>query len=121
MAKKILIAEDEDALSYALSDVVKGLMYEHVAVKDGEATLKALEESVFDLVLLDIILPKVNGLEVLKRMREAGNKTPVVILTNLSDQASINAATALGAKYYIIKSDSSLDSIRTIIKQALAP
>jgi CheY-like chemotaxis protein len=120
MAKKILVAEDEETLSYALKNVIKDLKHECVVTKDGEEALKALGESTFDLVLLDIILPKVNGLEVLKKMRETGDKTPAVVLTNLNDQDSINAATSLGAMYYIIKSDSSLESISSIIQKALA-
>lgn len=100
---EILIAEDEKQIANSLK---KNLLDEghHVMIAyDGEKALHLLEEIQFDVLLLDWRMPKVSGLEVLKKIRNAGNKLPVILLTALSDIDNKIEALRHGADDYITK------------------
>ena len=103
---KILIIEDDNFLleMLAKTSIKEGLDVE-IAV-NGEDGLEKIGGGKFDLILLDLVLPKMHGLEVLTKLKEENNPTPVIVLSNLFDQESIDKATALGAKDYIIKAQS---------------
>ena len=103
---KILIIEDDNFLleMLAKTTIKEGLDIE-IAV-NGEDGLEKIGGGKFDLILLDLVLPKMHGLEVLTKLKEENNPTPVIVLSNLFDQESIDKATALGAKDYIIKAQS---------------
>ncbi|MBT3282840.1 response regulator [bacterium] len=103
---KILIIEDDNFLleMLAKTSIKEGLDIE-IAV-NGEDGLEKIGGGKFDLILLDLVLPKMHGLEVLTKLKEENNPTPVIVLSNLFDQESIDKATALGAKDYIIKAQS---------------
>lgn len=116
---KILIVEDDNFLleMLAKASVEEGFNIE-IAV-DGEAGLEKIKNDSFDLVLLDLVLPKLHGLELLKKLKEENNTTPVIILSNLYDQESVDTATSLGAKDYIIKAQSTPENIIQKIKTFL--
>ncbi|OGY21203.1 MAG: hypothetical protein A2126_02550 [Candidatus Woykebacteria bacterium GWB1_45_5] len=106
MEKRILIVEDDKFVAE---------LYEHQFTKqgflakiavDGEAALAAVTAEKFDLVLLDIMIPKIDGLEVLKRLKAdpAKRDIPAVILSNLGQEELIKQALQIGAKAYIVKS-----------------
>lgn len=119
--KKILFIEDEPALQQTLGGFLKGQGYEVVSALDGEAGLLAVKSERPDLVLLDLILPKKNGLDVLGEMRAdpAIAAIPVIVLTNIESNDTIKQATELGAKAYLVKTSYSLDEVlekvRTVI------
>ncbi|QQS39306.1 response regulator [Candidatus Woesebacteria bacterium] len=117
--KCILVAEDEDALAYALKLKLNQAGFKVRLVTTGDDVLKALEEREYDLLLLDILMPGKNGFEVMEIMREKAYKTPVVISTNLSDDRDMALAKKLGAKAYLIKTDYSLDEIVEKIEKCL--
>jgi DNA-binding response OmpR family regulator len=81
MTSRILIVEDERHLAEALAHNLKFEGYETVVVGDGEAALERLAAEDFDLVVLDVMLPGISGLDVCRRLREAGNRVPVLFLT----------------------------------------
>jgi len=87
MEKKILFIEDERALHKSLKEILEIENIELVSAFDGEEGLKKVQEDRPDLILLDLILPKIHGFDVLKKIKE--NKElqniPLVILTNLED------------------------------------
>lgn len=120
MAATILIAEDDRSLQKILGIVVSRLKLESTSVSDGQAVLDELAKGGYDLVLLDLLMPKVDGLEVLRQMRERGDKTPVIVLSNLDSDDDIATAKKFGAKQYIIKSNISLVYIREVIAATLA-
>lgn len=122
MQKKILIVEDEPRLVEVLSDQLKDAGFSVLIARDGEQGLAAALEHKPDLVLLDLLLPKVEGITMLKqlRSRENGKNTPVMILTNLSDTKNVNEALKYGAYNFLVKANWDVDSIVEEIKTRLA-
>ncbi len=117
--KKILVIEDEATLQKALNDVLAQEGYDVLNALDGMSGLDlALKENP-DLILLDIILPKMDGFEVLKRLKEKESKIPIIILTNLSDISDIQKALDLGATTYLVKADFHLDDVLKKVKETL--
>ena len=82
---RILLAEDELALSKAYAQVLIMQGYEVEQVYDGKAALEAANSSTYDLMIFDVMMPKMSGFEVLKALREAGNTTYVIMLTAMSE------------------------------------
>jgi len=101
----ILLVEDDEFLSelYATKLTLEG--FEVIAATDGKKGLKLALEKRPDLVLLDIILPKLDGFEVLKAIKAdpTGKDIPVILLTNLSQRDEVNRGLELGAVDYLIK------------------
>ena len=117
--KKILVIEDEATLQKALNDVLAQEGYDVLSALDGMSGLDlALKENP-DLILLDIILPKMDGFEVLKKLKEEGSQIPIIILTNLSDISDIQKALDLGATTYLVKADFHLDDVLKKVKETL--
>ena len=82
---RILLAEGERSLSRAVTALLERSKYSVDAVYDGEEALAYLETGNYDAVILDIMMPKVDGLTVLRRLRESGNLIPVLMLTAKSE------------------------------------
>ena len=119
--KKILLIEDESALQKTLGEVLSQAGYEIASALDGEIGLRMAREINPNLILLDLILPKLHGFEVLKKLKE-GEETrdvPVIILTNLESMTDIEKAIELGAKGYLVKAQYSLEEIVQKIKEIL--
>jgi len=102
---KILIIDDEESILKMYSEALS--KHEVSTAKNGEEGLKIAEESNPDLILLDIILPKVNGLDVLAQLKENQETAtiPVLILTNLPEESSADKAKTLGADGYFVKAE----------------
>lgn len=119
--KKILFIEDESVLQKTVGSALKDEGYKVISATDGESGFNLAASQKPDLILLDIVLPKINGFEVLKKLKE--NKetkdVPVIILTNLERVADIDKALEVGATTYLIKVDYSLDEIIKKVKKAL--
>ena len=111
---RLLLAEDELELSNALVAILGHSGYTAEAVYDGEAALERLQASTYDAVILDIMMPKLNGLEVLRTIREAGNRTPVIILTAKSETDDKVAGLDAGADDYLSKPFSSKELLARI-------
>ena len=119
--KKILVIEDEATLQKALNEVLSEEGYEVISSLDGLKGLELAKKETPDLILLDIILPKMDGFEVLKRIKEDDkiSEIPVIILTNLSDINDIQKALDLGATTYLVKADFHLEDVLKKIKKVL--
>nr|WP_314609751.1 response regulator transcription factor [uncultured Lachnoanaerobaculum sp.] len=100
---RILLAEDELALSKAYAQVLIMQGYEVEPVYDGKAALEAANSSTYDLMIFDVMMPKMSGLEVLKALREAGNTTYVIMLTAMSELDDKVEGLELGADEYLTK------------------
>jgi len=120
--KKILFIEDESALQRTFNDALSGEGYEVVSALDGETGLRLAKELKPDLILLDLVLPRVHGLDVLRKLKasEETNSIPVIILTNLEDIKDVEKSIELGATTYLVKSQYSLEEVISKIKQALS-
>ena len=105
MPKKILIVEDDVAFYNLCSIELKIKGYEVLHVADGSMAVSRIREEKPDLILLDIILPGINGLDILKELKEAEETvaTPVVMLTNFGTDDNISKAVELGADDYLMK------------------
>ena len=100
---RILLAEDEEALSKAYAQVLIMQGYEVEQVYDGKAALEAANSDTYDLMIFDVMMPKMSGLEVLKALREAGNTTYVIMLTAMSELDDKVEGLELGADEYLTK------------------
>ena len=119
--QKVLIVEDEATLQKALQEVLTAEGYGVLSALDGLRGIEMAKEENPDLILLDIILPKMDGFEVLKELK-SGEKTkliPVIILTNLSDISDIQKSLDLGATTYLVKADFSLEDVIKKVKDIL--
>lgn len=101
---RILLAEDERSLSRAVTALLERSKYSVDAVYDGEEALAYLETGNYDAVILDIMMPKVDGLTVLRRLRESGNLIPVLMLTAKSEVSDKVLGLDSGANDYLTKS-----------------
>lgn len=111
--KKILFIEDEESLQKTMSDILTAAKYEMFSALDGEAGISAAKDKNPDLILLDLILPKKNGFEVLQELKKdpATKDIPIMVITNLEGSADIERALTLGATTYLVKANYSLQDI----------
>jgi len=121
MPKTILFIEDESALQKTFGDILKDEGYKMVSALDGEVGLRLAKSEKPDLILLDLILPRVHGFEVLKTLRsdEETKEIPIIVLTNLEGMGDVEKALELGATTYLIKASYSLEEVVEKIKKAL--
>ncbi len=119
--KKILIIEDEQTLQKTLGDILKKEGYEIINALDGEIGLRLAKTKKPDLILLDLILPKVLGFDVLKNLKQdpETKEMPVIILTNLESMENVEKAIMLGATTYLLKTEYSLKELIEKIKKTL--
>lgn len=121
--KKILIVEDEEAMLDAISDTLSNQGFTTITAGDGEEGLDIALKQHPDLILLDIFMPKMDGLVMLQKLRldEWGRKAPVIILTNLNPNSNsvINSVLKNEPAYYLLKSDVKLEGIVDKVKEVL--
>lgn len=106
MPKKILLVEDDTFVRDLYNTVLAKAGYKVTVAKDGEEAISIANRQSFDLILLDIMLPKLTGLEVLKEIKKAESKiksVPVYLLTNLGEENIAKEAYRLGANGYLLK------------------
>jgi len=118
--KKILFIEDESALHKTIGEVLTQQGYEMISALDGEIGLRLAQTKKPDLILLDLILPKIDGFEVLKQLKE-DEKTKdilVIVLTNLEGMQDVERAIKMGASTYLVKSNYNLEEVVEKIKNA---
>ena len=107
MAKKILIIEDEEILLELLQKKLTQEGYEVLIAKDGVEGLEKVAEQIPDIILLDIIMPRMGGFEVMKELQKDDifSKIPIVIISNSGQPVELDLAQKLGAKDWLIKTD----------------
>lgn len=111
---KILVVDDEDALRTVLSGELVSEGYEVRTASDGDEAMSGLQKETFDLVLLDIKMPRVNGFEVLRFIKEKHPKTKVVMLTGFADLKNAIESKKLGAEDFVSKPYDLVDLLTTI-------
>lgn len=113
MAKTVLIVEDELSMQRALKKKLEHVGYVVQTAIDGEEALASIKSSKPDLVLLDLIMPKMDGISVLRQLKgdDELRSTPVVILTNLSSGDKVAEAMQLGTFDFLVKANYSLDDV----------
>jgi len=118
-AKRILIIEDEQSIARALELKLTHSGFQTSSAADGVAGLERLEQEAFDLVLLDLIMPKMNGDEELERLQAKQNPPPVIVLTNLGQEEDQERVRALGARGFFVKSNTPLVDIVECVQSFL--
>jgi DNA-binding response OmpR family regulator len=119
--KKILIIEDEETLQNTLTEYLKEEKFETVSALDGEKGIELALLEKPDLIILDIVLPKKDGFEVLDEIKnnDETKNVPVILLTNLESMEDIQKAFEKGATTYLVKSEYKLEDIVKKINETL--
>ena len=119
--KKIMVVEDDSFVMDIYCTKLNQEGYEVLMAENGAEAIKKLEKEVPDLVLLDIIMPYVDGLQVLRKIKadEKLKNIPVILLTNLSQKEDINEGLGLGADDYLIKSHFTPSEVLEKIKKCI--
>ena len=119
--KKILFIEDEEALQRAMGEMLEKNGYALAKALDGELGVLLAKKELPDLILLDLVLPKKNGFEVLEELKKdpATKNIPVVVLTNLEGSAEVERALSLGATTYLVKANYKLSDLLAKIEIVL--
>ena len=119
---KILIVEDDPLMSRMYQKIFKFEGYEVEMAGNGEEGLKIALKEKPDIILLDIVMPKMDGMEMLQKLKADAETRdiPVVILTNLSDYEKISEALSLGAMDYLVKANYKLEDLLEKVRTVLA-
>ena len=122
MPKNVLIIEDDEFLRGLINKKLTAEGFNMISAIDGEEGIKKAKEEKPDLILLDLVLPNVDGFEVLSKIKEdpVSSSIPVIILSNLSRKEDIDKGVKLGAVDYIIKAqftpEEIVDKVKAILK-----
>ena len=120
MPKKILLVEDEELIIDLLTKKLEREGYQVSIAKDGEEGLSMMKDAKPDLILLDIVMPKMGGFEVMEEMQkdEEFKKIPVIVISNSGQPVELDRAKKLGAKDWLIKTEfDPREIINKVIKQ----
>ena len=119
--KKIVVAEDEPILLRALNIELLAAGYEVLSATTGKAALEVIKKERPALVLLDILMPEIDGFGVLENLQHDSElkKIPVIILSNLGQDEEVKKGLSLGAKDYYVKASTDLETITQKIKELL--
>ncbi len=121
MSQNILVVEDDEFISEIIARKLEKSGFSISLAHDGQEAIDQLAKSTPDIVLLDILLPKVNGLEVLKSIRSKPEtkQLPVLVFSNLGSKEEIKTAMDLGATEYMVKASYTIDELIKKINQIL--
>lgn len=121
MDKKIAIIEDEEVLQKVLDIQMVSSGYQVICAEDGESAIELIKSEKPDLVLLDLLIPKVHGLDVLRTIKKDAStkKIPVIIFSNSSNEEEIEEGKKLGAIDYFVKASADLDELKEQIDSIL--
>ncbi len=117
----ILVVEDEKTLVQAIEKKLKSEGFETLVAMDGLSALEMARSNHPDLILLDIILPQLDGLSVLEQLRQDdwGKEVPVIMLTNLAQADAEEVSKERGARAFLVKTDWKLEDVARKIKEVL--
>ncbi|QQS23225.1 response regulator [bacterium] len=118
---KIVCAEDDKMISTSLVEGFQQAGFEVTPAYDGEEAIAKIKEIKPDIVVLDIMMPKLDGIGVVWEMKAAPEiaDTPVVMLTNLSDPTTVSKILEAGVTDYLLKSEQSIDQIVTKVNEVM--
>lgn len=116
--KKVLIIEDERPIAKALELKLGNAGFEVEVLFNGEDAIKSIKKDKFDIILLDLVLPKIDGFGVLAEIKgEMKISTPVIVLSNLSQEDDVKRVKGLGADEYFIKSNTPIADIVDLVNK----
>ncbi|MFA5080489.1 MAG: response regulator [Candidatus Paceibacterota bacterium] len=115
--KKILVAEDEKPLAKALEIKLSKEGFDVLIAANGEEAISMLSSQDFDVLILDLIMPKKDGFVVLEYLKNQNKKIKIIVLSNLAQEEDFKKAKALGAKSYFVKSNTPIVELVNYIKE----
>ena len=116
---RILVADDEKPMAHALELKLSHEGFEVQTATNGDEALALIDEFKPQLLLLDLVMPKKDGFAVLEELHERGNKIPIIITTNLGQEEDKQRVAKLGAKNYLVKSNTPISAIVAEVKKVL--
>lgn len=119
MSKKILLAEDEEFIANLYKLELEKHEMEVTLVDNGKLALEAFKKEKFDMLLLDLMMPEMDGFEVLEHLQKEKIHIPIIVMTNLSQNVDQKKCEELGAKDYIIKADVDAPDVWEKVKKYL--
>jgi DNA-binding response OmpR family regulator len=121
LVAKLLLIEDDALLSRMYQTIFVSSSYDVTLAEDGQQGLDLAREHHPDVILLDVMMPKLNGLEVLRQLKADAKlkDVPVIMLTNLAGNTDIQTALQLGAVRYIIKNENRPKEVEAIVREIL--
>lgn len=121
-SKKVLIVEDDNSLRDVLAEFLEADGFSVVVAADGEEGINLIRETKPDIILLDVVLPKKDGYQVIKEIKSDDDvkNIPIILLTNLGSLSDIEKALELGVTNYLVKGDYQIKEIVAKIKEILS-
>ena len=119
MRKRVLIIEDEKPIARALELKLRSVGIDAQNVFDGEEALEVLQKEHFDHIILDLVMPKLDGFGVLRELKTRNDKTPVTVISHLSQPEDVKRVRELGITDYFVKSDVPIAEVVGHIRDAL--
>ncbi len=116
---KVLVVDDEKAISHALELKLSHDGFDVVVASNGEDALESIAKEKFDLILLDLVMPRKDGFEVLEELHAKGNTVPIIVTSNLGQEEDKKRVEHLGITHYLIKSNTSITDMVSKIKETL--
>lgn len=117
---RILVADDEKPMAHALELKLTHEGFEVVTVSNGDEALRVIAEQKFDVILLDLVMPKKDGFAVLEELHAQGNKIPIIVTSNLGQEEDKKKVAMFGVDKYLIKSNTPITEIVAEVKKAVA-
>lgn len=118
--KSIIVVEDEAPIAKALKIKLEREGFEVDVASNGEEGVQMIESDKYELALLDLVMPKLDGFGVLEYVKENGIKTKIIVTTNLGQEEDAERALELGAEECLVKSDTSINDIVDKVKEKLS-
>lgn len=119
--KKILLVDDEPDFLEVIKTRLEANVYDVLTASNGKEALETLKKEKVDAVLLDILMPQMNGIETLKNIRQDNKQLPVFMLTAYSDKINFGLANELGASGYIVKTSDlqkEIENVNAVLRVA---
>ena len=117
--KKILVVEDERAIAKAMELKLKSSGFEAMVAFDGLEALKILKKEKFDLIIIDLVMPKLDGFGTLEEIKKMKVKTPIIVSSNLNQEEDMMRAKELGAVDFFVKSNIPISKLVENIKKII--
>jgi DNA-binding response OmpR family regulator len=118
--KKVLVAEDERPVAKALQLKLQNEGFDVDVAYNGNEAIDKLKKEKFNLMILDLIMPKLDGFGVLEEMKDKGIKVNTIVASNLSQDEDIKKAKKLGAKDFFVKADTPISKIIEFVKKNIS-
>jgi DNA-binding response OmpR family regulator len=119
--KTILLVEDDEKIKVAYRDFLRGQGYNVISAPDGVIGLEKAKEEKPNLILLDVLMPKMDGITMFKELKklEETKVIPVIILTNLSTESAMQDAIDVGVTDFYVKSDLTLEKLASLVREKI--